>query len=63
MKSLTKDEILSLYVDKVSELKKFIRLGYMNEDTDIFKDITELEILETVMGYNNELKEEEINET
>jgi len=29
----------------------------------IFKDITELEMLETVMGYNNELKEEEINET
>lgn len=62
MKNLTKDEIYSLYVDKVQKLKDFIKSPdshVMFEDSDIFKDITELDVLETVMGYNNELKEEE----
>ena len=56
MKSLTKEEILSMYVDKVASLKRFIRTEYKNvimEDTDIFKDITELEILERVMGFDD----------
>ena len=62
MNSLTKIEILLLYVNRVAILKKFIRTEYKNvimEDTDIFKHIIELEILEKVMGFNDESKEEE----
>ena len=74
MKNLSKDEILSLYVNKVQVLKEIISSKsdkhcnecYENsedENTFILLEIKEIDVLEKVMGYNNELKEEEINET
>jgi hypothetical protein len=74
MKNLSKDEILSLYVNKVQVLKEIISSKsdkhcnecYENsedENTSILLEIKEIDVLEKVMGYNNELKEEEINET
>ena len=74
MKNLSKDEILSLYVNKVQVLKEIISSKsdkhcnecYENsedENTSILLEIKEIDVLEKAMGYNNELKEEEINET
>jgi|TARA_R110002074_G_scaffold146644_1_gene296289 hypothetical protein len=70
MKNLSKDEILSLYVNKVQVLKEIISSKsnkhcnecYENsedENTSILLEIKEIDVLEKVMGYNNELKEEE----
>lgn len=70
MKNLSKDEILSLYVNKVQVLKEIISSKsnkhcnecYENsedENTSILLEIKEIDVLEKVMGYNNELKDEE----
>ncbi len=64
MKNLTKDEIYSLYVDKVQVLKEIVSCksnkvcdncysDSADEHTGILLDIKELDILETVMGYKH----------
>jgi len=54
MKNLTKDEIYSLYVDKVQVLKEIVSCkSNADEHTGILLDIKELDILETVMGYKH----------
>tara|TARA_R100000789_G_C2951190_1_gene135062 strand:- start:313 stop:522 length:210 start_codon:yes stop_codon:yes gene_type:complete len=54
MKNLTKDEIYSLYVDKVQVLKEIVSCkSNDDEHTGILLDIKELDILEIVMGYKH----------
>lgn len=66
MNSLTKIEVLSLYVNKVQVLKEIISSKsekhcnncYENsedENTSILLEIKEIDVLEKVMGFNNEL--------
>jgi hypothetical protein len=65
MKNLSKDEILSLYVNKVQVLKEIISSKsdkhcnecYENsedENTSILLEIKEIDVLEKVMGYESE---------
>jgi hypothetical protein len=58
MKNLTKDEIYSLYVNKVQVLKEVLSSWLIDEDNNIdtdtmHLDIKELDVLETVMGYKH----------
>ena len=64
MKNLSKEEILSLYVNKVQVLKEIISSKsdkhcnecYENnedENTSILLEIKEIDVLERVMGFDN----------